>query len=63
MRYYFTVKKQCPKCKRDSLTRVKRHKWMRWLPNSKHYECDFCRNNIVLIDVFKRYVTETEVYD
>ncbi|APF20564.1 hypothetical protein Calab_1300 [Caldithrix abyssi DSM 13497] len=62
MRYYFTLKRQCPKCKRNSLTRIKRLQWMRYLPNSKHYECDFCRSNIVFIDLFKKYAKEAADY-
>ena len=62
MRYYFTFKRHCPKCKRTSLTRIKRHKWMRYLPQSKHYECDFCRSNIVFLDIFRQYSKEPAEY-
>ncbi len=50
MRFYITFKRQCPKCKRTSLTRIPRLDWMRYIPKSKHYECDFCRVDILLID-------------
>ncbi len=58
MRFYLSFKKHCPKCKKEALTRVKRHRWMRYLPNSKYYECNFCRNNILVIEFFKKTVEE-----
>ncbi len=49
MRIYITFSKRCPKCKREELTRIRRHSWMRYIPNSRLYECNFCRTDFLVI--------------
>jgi uncharacterized protein with PIN domain len=49
MRIYLSFKKRCPKCKGTELTRIPRHKWMRYIPHSKLYECNFCRADVLVL--------------
>jgi hypothetical protein len=29
--------------------RIRRKKWMRLIPSSKHFECDYCRNKFLVL--------------
>ncbi len=57
MRVYFTFKKQCPKCKHEDMARLPRRKWMRFIPNSRFYECNFCRSEILVVLMSKKRIT------
>jgi len=36
------ARRLCPYCEKEEAVRVKRQSWMRLLPGSKLYRCDFC---------------------
>ncbi len=58
MRFYIAFSKHCPKCKREELTRIPRHSWMRYIPYSRLYECNFCRSDILVIKKHNKHSDE-----
>ena len=38
----FLLAGKCPKCSVGMLRRIHRHAWMRLIPGSRFYQCDFC---------------------
>jgi len=44
-----TRKRTCPYCKKEDSLRVQRSNWMRYIPNSKKYECNYCRREYLLV--------------
>jgi len=41
--------KRCPYCKSNQNFRQHRQPWMRRIPGSKHYECQYCSGKYVSI--------------
>ena len=51
-----TRKRTCPYCKRNDALRIQRSNWMRFFPNSKKYECNFCRREYLVIGAEDEHV-------
>jgi len=44
-----SIYKACPQCQAVSMYRIRRKKWMRLIPTSKHFECDYCRHKFLVV--------------